>query len=87
MVLSVDGSAELSKVKEDILRLWIEGVYVGSSYIAAGVVAAYQCPEYLREQLKDVYSEYPGVRFDIESGSNSLMITTTLAKEISGFTN
>ncbi len=87
MVLSEEGAAELSKEKEDILKLWIEGVYVGSSYIAAGIVAAYQCPDYLKEQFSDVYSEYPGVRFDIESGANSLKITTTLAKEISGFTN
>lgn len=87
MVLSEEGSAELSKEKEDVLKLWIEGVYIGSSYIAAGIVAAYQCPEYLREYFGDIYSEYPGVRFDIESGSNALKITTTLAKEISGFTN
>ena len=49
MILSENGSAQLSKEKEDILKLWIEGVYIGGSYIAAGVVAAYQCPEYLRE--------------------------------------
>lgn len=87
MVLSENGSAELSKEKEDILKLWIEGVYIGSSYIAAGIVAAYQCPEYLREYYGYVSSEYPGVRFDIEAESNALKITTTLAKEISGFTN
>jgi len=87
MILSENGSAELSKEKEDILKLWIEGVYIGSSYIAAGVVAAYQCPEYLREYYNYVSNEYPGVRFDIEAGSNALNITTTLAKEISGFTN
>ncbi|BCZ45168.1 hypothetical protein psyc5s11_12350 [Clostridium gelidum] len=87
MILSENGSAELSKEKEDILKLWIEGVYIGGSYIAAGVVAAYQCPEYLREYYNYVSNEYPGVRFDIEAGSNALNITTTLAKEISGFTN
>jgi len=87
MVLTENGAAQLSKEKEDILKLWIEGVYIGSSYVAAGIVAAYQCPEYLREHFRDVFSEYPGVRFDIESGENSLKLTTTLAKEISGFTN
>ncbi|MBU3108010.1 transcriptional regulator [Clostridium gasigenes] len=87
MILSQNGSAELSKEKEDILKLWIEGVYIGSSYISAGIVAAYQCPEYLREYYDYISSEYPGVRFDIEAGSNALKITTTLAKEISGFTN
>ncbi|MGN0145061.1 MAG: transcriptional regulator [Clostridium sp.] len=87
MILSENGVAELSKEKEDILKLWIEGVYIGSSYIAAGIVAAYQCPEYLKEYCGNTYSEYPGVRFDIESKDNPLKVTTTLAKEISGFTN
>ncbi len=87
MILSEEGQAELSKEKEDILKLWIEGVYIESSYVAAGIVAAYQCPDYLRENFKNVYSEYPGVRFDIESKDNALRVTTTLAKEISGFTN
>lgn len=87
MKMSEDGVVELSKEKEDILKLWIEGVYIGASYIAAGIVSAYQCPEYLKEHFKKVYSEYPGVRFDIESGDNALRVTTTLAKEISGFTN
>lgn len=87
MIFSENGSAELSKEKEDILKLWIEGVYIGSSYIAAGITAAYQCPDFLREYYGDVFSEYPGVRFDIESSDNALRVTTTLAKEISGFTN
>ena len=87
MILSESGAAELSKEKEDILKLWIEGVYIGSSYIAAGICAAYQCPEYLKEFCGNTYSEYPGVRFDIEAKDNPLKVTTTLAKEISGFTN
>jgi hypothetical protein len=87
MIFSENGSAELSKEKEDILKLWIEGVYIGSSYIAAGITAAYQCPDYLKEYYGDVFGEYPGVRFDIESSDNALRVTTTLAKEISGFTN
>ena len=87
MIISENGAAELSKEKEDILKLWIEGVYIGSSYIASGIVAAYQCPEYLKEYCGNTYSEYPGVRFDIESKDNPLKVTTTLAKEISGFTN
>lgn len=87
MILTEEGSAQLSKEKEDIMKLWIEGVYIGASYIAAGVVAAYQCPEFLRESYRNISYDYPGVRFDIEAGENSLNVTTTLAKEISGFTN
>lgn len=87
MLISENGAAQLSKEKEDILKLWIEGVYIGGAYIAAGIVSAYQCPEFLREAYKNVSYEYPGIRFDIEAADNSLRVTTTLAKEISGFTN
>ncbi|MGC5325334.1 transcriptional regulator [Brevibacillus sp. SYSU BS000544] len=86
-MLQTEDGVKLSKEKEDILKLWIEGVYVGASYVAAGLVAASQCPEFLRESFKNVSREYPGVRFDIEAGDNSLRIVTTMAKEISGFTN
>lgn len=86
-MLQTEDGVKLSQEKEDILKLWIEGVYVGASYVAAGVVAAYQCPEYLRETFKVVSREYPGVRFDIEAGENGLRAVTTMAKEISGFTN
>lgn len=86
MLTTAEG-VKLSQDKEDILKLWIEGVYVDAAYIAAGLVAAYQCPEYLREMFPDVNRNYPGVRFDIESGDNNLKVLTVMAKEISGFTN
>jgi len=87
------GGVKLSNAKEDILKLWIQGVYVDASYVAAGIVAAYQCPEYLKECYKEVAAKfpvtmkYPGVRFDIEAGDNALRVVTTMAKEITGFTN
>lgn len=81
------GAAFLSKDKEDIMKLWLEGIYIDAAYVAAGIVSAYQCPEYLRDHYKNVSPKYPGVRFDIEGGDNSLKITTTLAKEITGYTN
>ncbi|MEK4628192.1 transcriptional regulator [Solibacillus sp. FSL R7-0682] len=84
---ALENGARLSKEKEDILKLWIEGVYVGASYVAAGLASAYQCPEYLKESFRNVKKSYPGVRFDIEAGDNSLRAVTTMAKEISGFTN
>jgi len=86
-MLQTEHGVQLSKEKEDILKLWIEGVYIGAAYVAAGIISACQCPEYLRENFKNVSREYPGVRFDIEAGDNSLRAVTTMAKEISGFTN
>lgn len=88
MLLNDNNMAELSKEKEDIMKLWIDGVYVGAAYIAAGLVAAYQCPEYLKEMFKkNVDAELPGVRFDVESGDHPLRVHTVMAKEITGFTN
>ena len=52
MLVNENDMAELSKEKEDIMKLWIDGVYVGAAYIAAGLVAAYQCPDYLKESLR-----------------------------------
>ncbi len=88
MRLNENNIAELSSEKEDIMKLWIDGVYVGAAYIAAGLVAAYQCPEYLKEMFKkNVDDELPGVRFDIEAGDHPLRVHTVMAKEITGFTN
>jgi hypothetical protein len=82
-----DGKVKVSDSKEDIMKLWIQGVYVDASYVAAGIVAAYQCSEYLKEVFKNASRSYPGVRFDIEREDYSLRMVTTMAKEITGFTN
>ena len=81
----------MSKEKEDVIRLWIEGVYINGAYIAAGFRAACQCPEYIKNHFAvnkvKTDLELPGVRFDVEAGNNSLMAYTTMPKEITGFTN
>lgn len=89
MVINENNMVELSKEKEDILKLWIDGVYVGAAYVAAGIVAAYQSPEYLKDRFgkASIDMEQPGVRFDIEADDHSLIACTTMAKEITGFTN
>ncbi len=79
--------AKLSKEKEDLLQFWIEGVYIDGSYIAAGIIASMQCPSYLKERFANTSPNYPGVRFDIEAEDNAYKVKTTMAKEISGFTN
>lgn len=79
-----------SDAKEDVMRLWIEGVYINGAYVAAGFQSACQCPEYLKDHFNRTKvrtdSELPGVRFDIEAGNNSLLAYTTMPKEITGFT-
>ena len=79
--------AKLSKEKEDLLQFWIEGVYIDGSYIAAGIIASIQCPSYLKERFANTSPNYPGVRFDIEAEDNAYKVKTTMAKEISGYTN
>ncbi len=78
---------KLSGEKEDLLKFWIEGVYIDASYVAAGIMAASQCPSFLKERFKRVSGVYPGVRFDIEAEDNAYKVKTTMSKEISGFTN
>ncbi len=88
MHMTEQNTAELSGEKEDIMKLWIDGVYIGAAYVAAGLVSAYQSPEYLKEVFKkNVDESLPGVRFDIEAGDHALKVHTTMAKEITGFTN
>ncbi|MCI9297634.1 MAG: transcriptional regulator [Lachnospiraceae bacterium] len=91
MHMTKEEGVELSKEKEDVVRLWIEGVYINGAYVAAGFRAACQCPEYIKNHFAvnkvKTDLELPGVRFDIEAGNNSLMAYTTMPKEITGFTN
>ena len=88
MEVNENNLAEMSSAKQDIMKLWIDGVYVGAAYVAAGIVATYQDPEYLKMIFRrDVDNSLPGVRFDLEAEDNSLLVYTTLAKEITGFTN
>jgi hypothetical protein len=85
-MIATEEGAEISQEKKDLLKIWVEGVYIPASYVASGIVAAYQCPEFLRTRFKNVSKNYPGVRFDIEASNYSLKTPTTLAKEISGYT-
>lgn len=85
-----DDVVELSGEKEDIMKIWIDGVYVGAAYVAAGIAAACQCPEYLRDKFGSRFKidpELPGVRYDIEADNHALVTYTSMAKEITGFTN
>lgn len=83
MYITEQNTAALSKEKEDVMKIWIDGVYIGAAYVAAGLVAAYQSPDYLKEVFKkNVDDELPGVRFDIESGDHALQVRTTMAKRL-----
>ena len=87
MKFEEETGVSLSKEQEDLLKFWIEGVYIDAAYVAAGIIGATQCPNYLKERFSNVSPLYPGVRFDIEEKDNSYHAKTTMSKEISGFTN
>lgn len=72
--------------KEELIKFWIEGIYIEGAYVAAGITAAYQCPEYLRKRFKKVDPNEPGVRINIEDRDNAFQIVTTMSKEITGYT-
>jgi len=90
MRVTDNNNVAFSDAKEDVMRLWIEGVYINGAYVAAGFRAACQCPEFLKDHFNRTKvktdSELPGVRFDIEAGNNSLLAYTSMPKEITGFT-
>lgn len=85
--INENGAVEFPKGQENDVKFWMKGVYVGAEFAAAGIVAACQCPNFLKTYLKKVYPDFPGVRFDLEENENALRLPIVFAKEISGFTN
>ena len=73
--------------RSEEVKFYISGLYIDASYISAGIVSAYQCPEFLKERFSNVLADTPGVRVNIEAFDNSYEIMTTMPKEISGYTN
>ena len=87
-LMTTDGeNAAYSDRQEDVQRFYLNGIYIPAAFIAAGIMAACQDPDFLREKfIRSVDPTLPGVRFDIESGDNALLVPTTLAREVAGWT-
>lgn len=62
----------------------IPGIYVDSSYVAAGLVAASQNPDYLAHKKYKVEKNNPCVRFDLEEGDNRFIMLTNMNREGKG---
>lgn len=89
-VYETENGVEFSEDMEEQFKFWIYGVYVSAAYVAAGLTAACQCPNFLSTRFGNagrVSKDLPGVRFDIEADNHSEIVTTTFAKEIAGVTN
>lgn len=64
-------------------RIWLEGIHVDASYVAAGLIASCQCPGYLTRYFKEkVTMEFPGVSYRITQGDNKYFTKTVMKKEI-----
>lgn len=69
--------------KTDRKVVWLEGIYIEASYIAAGLVAACQCPKYLQQYFKNkVDMEIPGVAYRFMEKDNNKKTTAKMEKEI-----
>lgn len=62
----------------------IPGIYVDSSYVAAGLVVASQNPEYLAYKKYKVERNNPCVSFDLEEGDNRFIMLTSMNREGKG---
>ena len=76
--------------KEDIMKIWINGVYIGAAYCKCSRIGG-SLPEsglLKRSFKKNADEQLPGVWFDIESGDHALQSSgQAMAKEITGYTN
>ncbi len=58
------------------------GIYLDASFLATGLVAAWQNPKELKERkFEHFHKQLPGVRFNIEDGDNNLIFRTSVGKE------
>lgn len=79
---------EIGKIGEDTYEkkefIDIPGIYVDSSYVAAGLVVGSQNPDYLEKKGYKVNKTNPCVRFDLEEGDNRFIMLTNMNREGKG---
>lgn len=64
-------------VTEGESELWLDALNVEAAYVAAGLVASCQCPEYLKSYYPEkVMDNMPGIAYQLcDSGHNSITLT------------
>ena len=68
-------------------RLWLDDLIIESSYVAAGLCAACQCPVYLSHYYKRaVCPDMPGVAYRLCKGEHNLLTITQMFREVVGYT-
>jgi len=86
MQIELDESDEERFYSTKIKNVWLTELYIDASYVAAGLVAAYQCTGYLGSLYnRMVDEELPGVAYRILEGDNRYRSKTVMAKEVYGY--
>lgn len=68
--------------------LWLDEIGVEACYVAAGLIAACQCPAYLRSKYKrGVLEDTPGVAYRFSEEGHSLKTTTAMLSETIEFSD
>lgn len=80
--LKFDDMVGKIEIEEDKL-LWMEELIVEASYVAAGLLAACQCPQYLLGKYpRNVRQDIPGVAYRLCENEHNLKTTTLMFPEI-----
>lgn len=81
MELRFDDLQETIEVQGE-KRLWLDGIGVEASYVAAGIVAACQCPLFLEKYYRNsVYKELPGVGYCFTEADHASRTTVDMVCE------
>lgn len=85
-VLEYDELEEKLYVNGD-RNVWFDSIGIEASYVAAGLVAACQCPKYLKECFgKKVDENLPGVAYRFSQNENNRITTSDMLSEATEFT-
>lgn len=70
-------------VKEQYVKIWLETIGIEAAYVAAGLMAACQCPGYLKERFRrNTDMELPGVSYHIMDDEHSKKTYSTMRMDV-----
>lgn len=80
-----DDLTEKMEVREANV-LWLEEIGIGAAYVAAGLVAACQCPEFLKTYYGEKVNEMlPGVSYRFSEENHNLKTVSSMLSNAIGF--
>ncbi|MBR2403942.1 MAG: hypothetical protein IKB01_14490 [Lachnospiraceae bacterium] len=91
--MEVDINIRESKAEDSLYRdtrkqLWLRNCTIEASYVAAGIYAAIQCPEFLEKHFpRRINKETPGVSFRIHENQSYVKLPCVLKTGMLGYTD